>query len=77
MFSSMVTTVKWIATAVIILGTAINGLGIWPEGAAILMMGGVLWFWVALKIHDWPLIVTNGVMVLVGTTAIMIGILQG
>lgn len=75
MLSTVVVTVKWIATAVIITGTAINSFGIWPQGAITLMAGGVLWFWVALQIKDWPLIVTNGVMVLVGTTALMLAII--
>jgi hypothetical protein len=61
---------KWTATAILIIGTAVNGLGYYPEGPAILVLGGLIWLAVAVKVKDWPLIVTNLVMAGVGAAAI-------
>lgn len=62
---------KWIATAILIIGTAVNGLGYYPEGPAILVLGGFIWLGVAIKVKDWPLIITNLVMSTVGLAAIV------
>jgi len=63
--------IKWMATAVLIVGTAVNGLGYYPEGPAMLVIGGFMWLIVAIRIRDWPLIVTNLVMSTVGLAAIL------
>ena len=62
---------KWTATAILILGTAVNGLGMYPEGPALLVLGGFIWLIVAVRIKDAPLIVTNLVMATVGLAAIV------
>jgi len=62
---------KWTATAILILGTAVNGLGMYPEGPALLVLGGFIWLIVAVRIKDAPLIVTNLVMATVGLAAII------
>jgi hypothetical protein len=67
----MLNIVKWIATAILILGTAVNGLGYYPEGPAILVIGGFVWLGVAIRLKDWPLIITNLVMSTVGLAAII------
>lgn len=64
------TVMKWTATAVLILGTAVNGLGVYPLGPALLVLGGIIWLIVAIRVKDAPLIVTNLVMSLVGACAI-------
>lgn len=64
------TLMKWIATAILIVGTAVNGLGLYPLGPALLVLGGLVWLIVAVRVRDWPLIVTNLVMSLVGAGAI-------
>ena len=56
------TYIKWTATAILIIGTAVNGLGYYPEGPAMLVLGGFLWLIVAVRVKDAPLIVTNLVM---------------
>jgi hypothetical protein len=61
---------KWTATAILIIGTAVNGLGYYPEGPALLVLGGFIWLIVAVRIKDAPLIVTNLVMSAVGLAAI-------
>jgi hypothetical protein len=65
------TILKWTATAILILGTAVNGLGYYPEGPALLVLGGFIWLAVAIRIKDAPLIVTNLVMGAVGLAAII------
>jgi len=62
---------KWTATAILIVGTAVNGLGMYPEGPALLVLGGFIWLIVAIRIKDAPLIVTNLVMATVGLAAII------
>ena len=57
---------KWAATAILIVGTAVNSLGIYPAGALILSLGGVLWTVVAIRWREPALITTNLVMLLTG-----------
>ena len=62
---------KWTATAILILGTAVNGLGYDPLGPLLLVLGGAIWLAVAIRVRDTPLIVTNLVMSLVGLAAVV------
>jgi hypothetical protein len=57
---------KWIATVLLIAGTAVNNLGYQPEGPLVLLVGGVLWLAVSLMWREPALIVTNVVMTLTG-----------
>lgn len=57
---------KWIATIVLIVGTAVNSLGYYPEGPLILVLGGVFWLIVSIRWREASLIVTNGVMLATG-----------
>jgi len=61
---------KWTGTGVLILGTAVNGLGYWPWGPLMLALGGVIWGLVAVITRDRALLVTNAVMSTVGIVAI-------
>lgn len=67
----MLQAVKWLATIILILGTAVNGLGYYPEGPLILVLGGVIRLAVAVRVRDYPLIVTNLVMSAVGLAAVV------
>ena len=67
----MLNKTKWLATAILILGTLVNGLGFYPEGPLLLVLGGFIWLGVALKVKDRPLIVTNLVMSTVGLAAVI------
>lgn len=67
----MIKMMKWMATAILILGTAVNGLGYYPLGPLMLVLGGLVWLAVAVKIRDYPLIVTNLVMSLVGLVTVV------
>lgn len=62
---------KWTATAILILGTAVNSFGFYPEGPALLVLGGVIWLAVAIRWRDPALIVTNAVMSLTGIAGIV------
>ena len=62
----MLEILKWVATITLIVGTAINGLGYYPEGPLVLVLGGVLWLVASIIMKDEPLIVTNTVMSVVG-----------
>lgn len=57
---------KWIATVILIIGTAVNSLGYYPAGPLILALGGVIWLAVSIMWREASLIVTNSVMTLTG-----------
>ena len=56
------TVLKWTATAVLILGTAVNSLGYYPQGPLILAFGGYIWLAVSIMWKDKALITTNAIM---------------
>lgn len=57
---------KWIATVILIIGTAVNSLGYYPAGPLILALGGVIWLAVSVMWREASLIVTNFVMTVTG-----------
>jgi len=67
---SRVEIIKWTGTGILIVGTAINGMGYWPWGPLMLALGGVVWGAVAIATKDRALLVTNAVMSAVGIVAI-------
>jgi hypothetical protein len=71
MKTHIVETLKWLGTATLILGTAINGLNFYPEGVLVLALGGAFWLAAAVMIKDRPLIVTNLVMMLTGLVGVV------
>ena len=62
---------KWAATAVLIVGQAVVGLGIYPLGPMILVLGGLMWLAVSIMWREPALIVTNGVMTLTAVGALL------
>ena len=66
--------IKLLATAVLVTGTVINNLHIYPLGAIIMSMGGVLWLIAACYMRDKPLIVTNVALCILGISALTIGV---
>lgn len=62
---------SWFATLVLIVGSAVNGLGYYPLGPLILCIGGLLWLVVAVIRRDWPLMIVNLVMSSVGFVTIL------
>lgn len=57
---------KWIATVILIIGTAVNSLGYYPAGPLILALGGAIWLAVSIMWREASLIVTNAVMTVTG-----------
>ena len=57
---------KWTATAILIVGTAANSVGWYPEGPIISFFGGVLWTIISVRMKEPSLIVVNTVMLLIG-----------
>jgi len=68
---NIVETLKWLGTATLILGTAVNGLNFYPEGVLVLALGGAFWLTAAVIVKDRPLIVTNLVMMLTGLVGVV------
>ena len=66
---------KWIGTSILIVGTGINSLGIYPLGPILLGLGGLVWMTVGIMWKETSLIVTNLVLSLVtfiGLTIVLI-----
>jgi len=53
---------KWLATAILIAGTAVNSLGFYPAGPMILTLGGLIWLVVSIRWREPSLIVVNAMM---------------
>jgi hypothetical protein len=66
---------KWIGTSILIVGTGVNSLGIYPLGPLLLGLGGLVWMTVGIMWKETSLIVTNLVLSLVtfiGLTIVLI-----
>jgi len=59
---------KWIATAILIVGTFVNATypSLYPLGPGLLALGGIFWLIVSFMWKEPALIVTNGVLTVVG-----------
>ena len=67
---------KWIATVILIVGTAINSAGFHPEGPIMLFVGGLIWLVVSIRWKEASLIVTNAVMALAAVGGFLYSYLQ-
>ena len=66
---------KWIGTSILVIGTGVNSLGIYPLGPLLLGVGGLVWMTVGIMWKETSLIVTNLVLSLVtfiGLTIVLI-----
>jgi hypothetical protein len=63
---------KWTATAILIIGTAVNSLGYYPEGPLILAVGGIMWLIVSIRWREASLIVVNSVMTATGIAGLIL-----
>jgi hypothetical protein len=68
------TVLKWIATVLLIVGTAVNSLGYYPAGPMILGVGGLFWTIVSFMWKEPSLIVTNSVLTAVTIIGLTIGL---
>ena len=63
---------KWLATTTLIIGTAVNSYGYYPEGPLILALGGFIWLIVSIMWKEWSLIVTNVILTIMGVGGVII-----
>ena len=63
---------KWTASAILIIGTAVNSLGYYPEGPLILAVGGIMWLIVSIRWREASLIVVNSVMTGTGIAGLIL-----
>ena len=63
---------KWSATAVLIVATALNSLGYYPVGPILYLVGGLMWLSVSIMWREWSLIVTNAVLAGVNAAGLII-----
>jgi len=68
---TVISILKWMATAILLVGSLVNGLGYYPLGPAILAIGGSLWLVVSIVWRDWSLIATNGMMTVLTVVPLM------
>lgn len=68
----VLSTLKWIGTVTLIVGSAVNTAGVYPQGAVLLTAGGIPWFMAAVLTRDLPLMVTNAAMIMAAILGFMI-----
>lgn len=66
----MIKIMEWVATAILIVGTAVNSMGFYPAGPLILVLGGLVWLAVSIAWRKPSLIVVNGLMTGVAITGL-------
>jgi len=62
---------EWAGTAILILGTAVNSMGYYPQGPIILCIGGLFWLVVSIRWRKFSLVVVNTVMMLTALAGLM------
>lgn len=67
--------IKWTATVTLIIGFGLASYGVYPLGPMVQLLGGLIWLVAALAMRDRPLIVTNGVMTVVGAAGLAANLL--
>lgn len=65
------TKLKWVATAVLIVATALTSLNIYPLGPILFLIGGLLWLVVSIMWKEPALIVTNFTLALVNAIGLI------
>ena len=62
---------KWVATAILIIGSIVNSLGYYPAGPIVLILGSFIWLIVSFMWKESALIITNGALVIVSSVALL------
>ena len=65
------TKLKWVATPVLIVATALTSLNIYPFGPILFLIGGLLWLVVSIMWKEPALIVTNLTLALVNAIGLI------
>ena len=63
--TKMLTSLKWTATACLIVGFGLVSAGFY-DFIVLQLLGGAMWFTASVVMRDTPLMVTNGVMTAAG-----------
>lgn len=66
---------KWIATAITIVGAVCTSINLYPLGPALLNLGALLWLVVAIVWREWSLIVINATLLAIYTTGLVVKLL--
>ena len=64
--------IKWLATAVTIVGAVLTSLNYYPAGPATLNLGAFLWLIVSVMWREWSLIIINASLLLIYTVGLII-----
>jgi hypothetical protein len=62
---------EWVGTVILILGTAVNSMGYYPQGPILLCIGGVFWLIVSIRWRKASLIVVNTIMMATALTGLL------
>jgi hypothetical protein len=66
---------KWLATAITIVGAVLTSLNYYPSGPALLNVGAFIWLIVSIMWREWSLITINGTLLLIYTVGLIIKLL--
>jgi hypothetical protein len=67
--------IKWLATAVTIVGAILTSLNYYPAGPGLLNLGALLWLIVSIMWREWSLITINGAILLIYSVGLAIKLL--
>jgi hypothetical protein len=71
----MIFYLKWLATAITVIGAVCTSINLYPLGPALLNLGAFLWLIVAIKWREWSLIVINATLLAIYTTGLVVKLL--
>ena len=63
---------KWLATAVTIVGAVLASLNYYPAGPAMLNLGAAIWLIVSIIWREWSLIIINTSLLLIYTVGLVV-----
>jgi hypothetical protein len=66
---------KWIATAITIVGAVCTSVNMYPLGPALLNLGAFVWLIVSIMWREWSLIVINATLLLIYTVGLIVKLL--
>ena len=67
--------IKWLATAVTIVGAILTSLNYYPAGPSLLNLGAFLWLIVSIMWREWSLITINGAILLIYSVGLAVKLL--
>ena len=64
--------IKWLATAVTIVGAILTSLNYYPAGPSLLNLGAFLWLIVSIMWREASLIAVNAIVLVIYTTGLVV-----